>query len=148
MIIININISNEIKRFNHIIGEMNAVYHEIALKMGLTDSAMSILYAIYSHGESYPLQEICRFSGISKQTINSAIRKLENEDIVYLEQTNKKNKTVYLTEKGQRLAENTVSKIIKAENEIFESWSKKDVEKYLILTEMYLDTLKEKANHI
>lgn len=144
----NTNISKEIRRLNHIISETDAVYHEIALKIGLTDSAMGILYTIYMHGESCPLQEICRFSCISKQTINSAMRKLESNNIVYLEQKNKKNKIVYLTEKGKQLAENTVSKIIKAENEIFASWAKEDIEKYLSLSEMYLNMLKEKSNHI
>lgn len=140
--------SKEIKRFNHLIGEIDAVYHDMSLKLGLSDSAMHILYTICNNGESCPLQEICCLSGISKQTINSAIRKLEADEIVYLAQIDRKNKNVCLTEKGKTLAENTVLKIIKIENEIFASWSDDDVKKYLNLTEMYLCAVKDKAQKI
>lgn len=137
--------SGEMKRYNHLLGEIDAVYHEMTLKLGLSDSAMKILYTICNNGESCPLQEICRRSGVSKQTINSAIRKLEAEDIVYLEPYGAKNKNVCLTDKGKHLAENTAFRMIEAENDIFASWPKEDLEKYLELTESFLVSLKEKA---
>ena len=59
--------SRDMKRFNHLLGEIEAVYHEMALKFGQSDSVMNILYTICDYGESCPLQEICRRSGISKQ---------------------------------------------------------------------------------
>ena len=37
---------NDMKRFNHLISEIDAVYHEAALKLGLSDSAMLILYTV------------------------------------------------------------------------------------------------------
>ena len=138
--------SKEMKRFNHLISETEALYHEIALKLGLSDSALQILYTVCNNGEYCPLQEICRISGISKQTINSSLRKLEADDIVYLEQISGKNKNVCLTEKGKCLAESTVAKLITAENEIFSSWSYDDLDKYLKLTELYLTELKKKSN--
>ncbi|MDE5964097.1 MAG: MarR family transcriptional regulator, partial [Eubacterium sp.] len=102
-----IYVSKEMKRFNHLISETEALYHEISLKLGLSDSALSILYTICNNGVSCPLNEICNISGISKQTINSSLRKLEADDIVYLEQISGKSKNVCLTEKGKSLAENT-----------------------------------------
>ena len=77
--------SKVMKRFNYLLGEMDAVYHEMALKLGLSDSAMIILYTICDQGDGCLLQNICRYSGMSKQTANSAIRKLEAEGIIYLE---------------------------------------------------------------
>lgn len=140
--------SREMKRFNHLMGEIDAVYHEMAMKLGLSDSAMIILYTICDNGDSCPLQEICRRSGISKQTINSAIRKLEKEGIVYLDAVGAKNKNVCLTEKGKHLANHTAIRIIDAENDIFSSWPKDDVNKYLELTERFLVEIKEKAKNI
>lgn len=137
--------SKEIKRFNHLISETEALYHEIALKLGLSDSAMQILYTICNNGESCPLQEICRISGISKQTINSSLRKLEADNIVHLEQISGKSKNVCLTEKGKALAESTVAKLITAENEVFSSWFDSDLNKYLELTELYLTEMKKKS---
>ena len=86
--------STAMKRYNHLLGEIDSVYHEMSQKLGLSDSAMIILYTICNSGDRCPLQDICRLSGISKQTINSAIRKLEAENIVYLAPDGGKNKTV------------------------------------------------------
>lgn len=127
---------------------MDAAYHEISLKLGLSDSAMSILYTICNYGESCLLQDICRQSGLSKQTINSSLRKLETGNILYLEMAGAKSKRVTLTDAGKALAQKTALQVINTENEIFASWSREDVEKYLELTEDYLTALKEKAKQL
>lgn len=140
--------SKIMKRFNYLLGELNAVYHDMALRLGLSDSAMSILYTICDHGESCRLQDICRWSGLSKQTINSAIRKLETEGIVCLESAGSRNKNVCLTEEGSDLAKRTVKQIMQAENGIFASWPDEDMEKYVELTENFLRALQEKAEQM
>lgn len=139
--------SNELKRFNYLFGETGSAYHEMYLKSGLSDSAGSILYALLENGGSCLLQHICHYTGLSKQTINSALRKLEKENIVYLEMAGAKNKIVRFTKTGRILAEKTAGRVIQAENEIFASWSREDVEKYLQLTENYMTALKEKAKN-
>ncbi|MCI8530241.1 MAG: ArsR family transcriptional regulator [Lachnospiraceae bacterium] len=142
------HVSKEMRRFNYLLGEIDAVYHEVSLKLGLSDSAMKIMYAICDAGEECLLQEICFYTGLSKQTVNSAIRKLEEEGILYLEPFNAKSKKVFLTEKGKGLAEKTAYRILQAENDIFATWEKKDVEAYLDLTEKYLLCMKEKAKKL
>lgn len=141
-------ISNAMKRYNHLVGEIDAVYHEICLHLGLSDSAMKILYTICDNGDSCLLQEISRRSGVSKQTINSAIRKLEKEGIVYLKSVGGKNKNVCLTDAGKQLAKHTAIRLIEMENDIFASWEKSDVETYLELTERFLIALKEKNRNL
>ena len=141
-------VSKIMKRQNYLLGEMNAAYHEISLKLGLSDSAMIVLYTICDQGDQCLLQDICRWSGLSKQTINSAIRKLEREGILYLVSAGSRNKNVCLTEKGMDLAERTAKRILQAENEIFASWTGEDVMKYLELTEKFLRALQEKAEQL
>lgn len=141
-------VSNEMKRYNHLLGEIEATYHEMSLKLGLSDSAMVILYTICDEGDSCPLAEISRRSGLSKQTVNSAIRKLEAEGILYLEKTGSKSKTVCLTGKGKNLAGRTALRLLSAENAILASWPRQDVEKYLELTERFLAALKEEADRL
>lgn len=68
-----------LKRYNYLFGEIEAVYHEISLQMGLSDSVSRILYAICDEGDRCPLSLICRRTGLSKQTVNSALRRLEEE---------------------------------------------------------------------
>ena len=105
----------EMKRFNYLISETNAAYHEAAQKLGLSDSTVQVLYTICNNGEGCQIGDICRLSGISKQTINSALRKLEAEGIVYLEASGRRKKRVCLTEQGRKLAEETVVKLIEIE---------------------------------
>ncbi len=82
---------------------------------------------------------------MNKQTINSALRKLEADDVLYLEMAGGKKKLVRLTEKGKILAQRTAGRILAAEDEIFASWPQADVQKYLELTEAFMLALKEKA---
>ena len=140
--------SKTIRRYNYLSGEIEAAYHELSLKLGVSDSAMRILYAICDSGDRCMLRDICRRSGVSKQTVNSAIRKLEQEGIVYLEPAGGKNKTVCLTETGRRLAQNTAVRVLELENEIFASWSEEETDRYLALTERYLAALREKTARI
>lgn len=140
--------TEQLKRFNYLSGEIEAVYHEAALKFGLSDSAMLVLYAICNNGESCLLSDIIHLSGTSKQTINSALRKLEAEGIVYLEAVNGKQKRVCLTKKGWELADHTVIRLLDIENSIYDSWPPEEMELYLTLTQRYLTALKEKIKEV
>lgn len=144
----NINSSKEMKRYNQLHGEIEATYHDSSLKFGVSDSVSKILYAICSIGDSYLLNDLCRDTGLSKQTVNSAIRGLEKNDVVYLEAVDGKSKRVCLTENGKRLAANTASRLIEIENAIFASWPETEVRQYLELTERFLMALKEKIREL
>lgn len=142
--------SKNLRRLNHLLSETNAAYHEVSARLGLSDSVTQILYTIcaYDDGCRCPLHRIRTETGISKQTINSALRKLEREGIVYLEQAEGKRKDVCLTPAGAALAERTVSQVIVAENAVFASWPEEDVEAYLALTEKYLTAFRAEAKAI
>ena len=73
------------RQYTHLAGEINALYHEAAVKMGMSDSIQNILYVVCEKGDVCQQSDISKLTGISRQTINSAIRKLEKENIVYLE---------------------------------------------------------------
>jgi len=73
-------VNTQMKHFNLLLSEIDAAYHDAALRLGLSDSAMLILYTIcWCDGECL-LSDIT--SGASKQTINSALRKLEADNII------------------------------------------------------------------
>lgn len=138
----------DLKRFNHLIGELDAVYHEMSLRLGLSDSESKILYTICNFGESALLTDVCRLTGLSKQTVNSAVRKLEREGVLYTEAADGRAKRLCLTEEGKRHAGSTALRILEMENEVFSSWPRGDVEQYLELTERFLLSLREKARQL
>ena len=137
-----------IKRFNHLMNEIEARYHEVALKFGLSDSAMLVLYTVCHNGEKCLLHDITASSGISKQTINSALRKLEAENIIYLEKTDGKMKMVCLTAKGKEFAQGTILKVLEIEKNVFASWTEDERTLYLELTQQYLKGFEERVREL
>lgn len=135
--------NEEIGSFNFLMSKIDVVYHEVALRLGITDSSMLILYALCSNNGECMLGDI--ISGASKQTINSALRKLEADKIIYLETFNGRKKKVYLTEKGKEFVKDTVLRVIKVENDIFSSWSDEERKIYIGLTQWYLRDFKKKV---
>lgn len=134
---------SSLKRYNHLVGEIDAVYHEASLKLGMSDSVSKILYTICNVGSSCLLHDICKQTGLSKQTVHSAIHNLEAKEMVTLELVGGKSKKVCLTEKGEIFAQKTARRLIDMENRILSSWPKEDVQTYLELTERFLVDLKE-----
>ncbi len=137
-------ISKTMRRCNLLQSEIETVYHEAAKKFGISDSTLIILYTLCMFGQSCPLSEIIRLSGLRKQTVNSALRNMERDGLISLAASGIKTKDVCLTEKGEALAEKTALPLLQAEDAIFLSWEEQDVEQYLTLTARFLEGLKEK----
>ena len=140
--------TSELKRINYLTAEIDAAYHQASLKLGLSDSESMILYAICNQGEECLLQDILRLSGMRKQTVNSALRKMESEHLLYLVTADGKKKKVCLTPEGKALTERTTLRLIQMENEIFGAWSKEDRTRYLELTQKFLSDFLEKLSSL
>lgn len=106
------------------------------------------MYAICNNGDSCPLNDICKLSGTSKQTINSALRKLEADGILYLEVIDGRRKNVCLTDKGKKLAAGTVVRLINIENSILDSWTKAEQETYLLLTMKFMEDFQKRIREL
>ena len=139
---------NEVKRINYLHSEINNVFHEMSQQMGLSDSISCILYTICNFGDSCLLTDIINMTGIPKQTVNSALRKMEGDGYLQLETTQTRRKKVVLTEAGKLLAQKTAEQMIRMENEIYASWTEEERHLHLALTQRYLDQLKEKAKEL
>lgn len=134
-----------LNRFNYLLGETDALYHELANRLGLSDSALRILYTLCDQGDPCALQEICRRSGLNKQTVNSALRKLEQEGVLYLQSTGPRTKQVCLTGSGRALARRTAGRIIQMGNTVLAAWDVRDVKAYLAYTERFLGDMRQQA---
>lgn len=134
----------KIKRYNYILNEIGAIYHEAAVRMEISDSVQNIYYVLCENGGSCLQSEIYKQTGVSRQTINSAVRKLEREGEIYLKQGEGRNTIVCLTKQGEKRANEIALPILSAENEIFEEWTKEELDTYFALTERYRDALQKK----
>ena len=90
--------SSNLREYNRIYKEVNDIYRDAASKFGLSNSVFDILYTICEVGEGCLQKDVCDATFIPKQTVNSAIRKLEQEG--YLTLCNRKghSKHILLTE--------------------------------------------------
>lgn len=128
---------NIIHKINYLSSETEALYHQASLRLGISDSVSIVLYTIYDIGEGCLLSEVYKNSGINRQTVNSAIRGLENNGILYLEPINGKSKKIVLTEKGKKYTEKTAARLFEAEAAVFDGWTEQELNDHIRLMEKY-----------
>lgn len=136
----------QMNRINHLTEEIGSLYHAAAVKLRLSDSALAILYTLSTKNGECSITDICFTTGMSKQTVNSALRKLEREEIIILKAIDGRKKTVALTQKGSALAEKTAYKLIEAENNAISGWSEGEVSEYLRLLQKFHTSLRNEVN--
>lgn len=124
--------------------EQDAVYHSTAVRYGLSDSAMWIIYLASDAGASYTQQALCRECCCAKQTINTAINQLIQKECVYLETIpgTRNEKRVLLTPKGQALAKETTDQLKAAELRAYGKLTEAERTAYLKLTSRITGYLK------
>lgn len=138
----------KLHRINYLTAETDALYHQASRKLGISDSAMRALYTIYDNGESCMLSDIYKQSGISKQTVNSAIRKLEDDEILYLENCGGRGKKVFLTEKGKLYIQQTAARLYEAECNALASWTEEEIDLYIRFMEKYVRSFRDQVQRI
>lgn len=135
-------------RINYLNTELNALYHQASLKLGLTDSASIVLYTIYDNGQDCLLSDIYKQSGVSKQTVNSALRNLEKKHIIYLEQHSGRAKKVILTDTGKEYVQKTVARLFDAESAVFTSWTEEEINAHIGFMEKYIHSFQEQVKKL
>ncbi len=135
----------EVQKFNRLYKELDDLYHDIALYAGLSDSACSILYAVCTIGDGCLQRDICREVFISKQTINSSVRNLEKNDILYLKKDRGRDRQIFLTEKGRRLVEEKIRPVIELENDSFLGMDPCERAEFIRLSEKYVENFRKRV---
>lgn len=107
-----------------------------------------MLYAIYDNGEDCLLSDIYKQSGISKQTVNSAIRNLEKKHIIYLEQHSGRSKKVILTDTGTEYVQKTIALLFEAEAAAFASWTAEEISAHIGFMEKYIHSFHEQVEKL
>ncbi len=138
----------ELRTLNNILGQLNGTYHDLAVKLGISDSVMNILYGILYEGDGCNQSTLYKSCGMGKTTANSAIRKMEGEGLLYLTPGEGRNTRVYLTEKGHELSEITAGRLAALEEDILMSWSAEDRSDFIKLMGRYLEELKAKSKEL
>lgn len=88
--------------FNRETKKLDDVYRSAAKSCGISECAFWILYTLRVEEKPFTQAEICEFLIEPKQTVNSALKKLEAEGYLTLSAgADQRSKRVCLTEKGR-----------------------------------------------
>lgn len=138
------NIARAYEAFDSFWREQNQLYRDVATSFGISESAFSILYAIFLAGENGISQrDICVQMCIGKQTVNSSIHKLEREGVVELKSgSGRRGLLAHLTPVGLEFAERTVAPMVEAELAALREFDDRELELSLLLGRRYTDALR------
>lgn len=132
---------------NRLNKELCDIYRRTAACLGLSESEFWILYITADPKQWHTQVEICEEWFFCKQTINSAIRSLEEKGYVYLEQVpdSKKKKYVKLTSPGKRFVQENIAPLRRGEEQAISKLSAQERDAYVFLTQKYISNLREEA---
>lgn len=136
--------------FNQAHKKMNVLYHDYAKSIGLSDAAFWLLYSVYEHGKPCTQKDLCHSWFYAPQTINSAIKSMEEQGYITLELVPKsrKNKQILFTEKGKAFVAEKIVPLVQAEERSFERLDVQERELLLQITQKHIGLLEEEINRI
>lgn len=140
--------NSSLKRFNKIWDRVNAAYHKASGRMGLADSEFIILYMLCDYRCPMSQSEIIRLTGLSKQTVNSSVRRMEEAGWLVLGERSNRHRQMTLTETGQEVVGKKILPFMEREAGIFDKWTEEEREIFFGLMERYERSLNEIAEQI
>lgn len=137
--------NQELNEFNSIYKAMGDLYHKISMKLGLSDSEFLILYALVELNINRQ-KDIADYFFMSKQTVNSAVKKLIKSEIIELRQSKDRDMQIIFTEMGENFAKEKLVPIINIEKDTFVTMGKTESQELLRLTRKHMEIFKELIN--
>ena len=135
--------------WNGIIKENDDIYRNLARIFGLSECSFWILYTLRTNDTALAQSEVCAYMYQPKQTVNSALKKMESEGYLKLEKgKDHRSKQISLTAGGIRLCERTVDRIIESERGALGRMTAEEQEMFLSLFHKYTDLLRQAMQDI
>lgn len=107
----------QLREFNTILKEIDAIYNGLAKQSGLSDCAFWIMYSLRDLGGECTQKEICNQWTYRKQTVNSAIKGLQKSGYIDLSSSkeDKRIKHIRLNEQGVLFAQKNIDFVFELE---------------------------------
>lgn len=135
---------DRLSEYNNILKENDNIYRSLARKTGLSECSFWILYILRSERAGLVQSEVCNFLFQPKQSINSALKRMENDGYIELAHgTDQRSKQIILTAEGIRFCEKTVDRVIALERRALGGLPEEEQKLFLSLFRKYTDILKE-----
>lgn len=110
------------------------IYRQMAKQMNLTDMAMWALYTLRVEPGEMTQSRMSEFLHEPKQTINSALKKMEADGLITLQSgSNRRTKTIQLTAAGEALARETADRVAETEQQALAQFSEEEADQLFSL---------------
>ena len=136
------------EEYSRLYKEEDSLYHRLAKHFGLSDSAFWIIYTLEAFRTPVTQAELCGNLSLSKQTINSSLKQLEQEGHIRLSSGPGRRKYLALTPQGQALAGRTVRRVLELEERAFHRMSPEEQANILALMRRHLKLVLQEAEQI
>lgn len=95
---------DELRKWNELIKRQDGFYHRSAKGCSLADAQFWVLYALCEKSGSLCQNSFCENWSYSKQTVNTAVARLEKSGLVRLSfsEGSRKKKDIFLTPAGEK----------------------------------------------
>lgn len=134
----------QIEKLNRLYKAQDEVYHSVAVRFGLSDTALWVLYGLRTAEKLCTQYDLVSDWCVPKQTVNSAIAGLERAGYLRLEPMpgTRNRKTVLLTPAGEAFCARNIDFLIRAEERAFARFDGEEREEFLDLCERLVAGLK------
>lgn len=131
-----------ISMYNQLLKACDTVYHNAAAAAGLSDCAFWILYAVQDADHVCTQSEICDDSSLPRQTVNSALKKLEKDGYLTLQRIGGSvSKSIHLTDAGRALVQQHLIPVMEAEQRACAAFTDEEKQQFLTTFQRLLDRL-------
>lgn len=121
----NIHLSKQLLHWNRLYQQLNEIYRQYAAQKGVSETTLWLLYFLCEHGGCCEQRALCRSLLDPPQTVNSSLKKLEQQGLVSLQ-----------------LAKTTVLPLMAAEQQSFSDLSEREQLQMLTLMQKHQDLLR------
>ena len=135
--------------YNQLLKECDNVYHDAAVRAGLSDCAFWILYSLHGADHTITQSEIGDNASMPRQTVNSALKKLEKDGYLTLEKIDgKMGKSIHLTQAGKAFVQTHIAPISAAEDRAVARFTDGEKEAFLATFRTLVDRLKTEIGEV
>lgn len=134
--------------YNNVLKSIDDCYRNIAKRYGFSEAAFWTLYTLRMEPGNITQSDVCTVLYQPKQTVNSALKKLESEGYITLTPAGAHTKNISLTKSGTKLCEQTVDKVIEAECAALGNMTDEETENMTALMKLYSVLLKNQTAKI
>ena len=131
-----------LQQYNAVFRKGDEAFHNAVKSFNMSEGTFRILYNLRDIGHDLSQREVYRNACMPKQTVNSALKRLESDDYIELRtDSGTKGRIVALTPKGEELARHTVDLAMNVERLTMTQMPAQELEMLISLMNKYTNAL-------